>query len=272
MSERGSLEETIPPACQQDPYEFEEWLAGRSVIERSAVTLGVLASLGHASMQRWKEHHAFSIGLRRSLDEFPEGIYAFYFMPVESKPPADALPEELDPPDLEVLGEAAGLDAEEMAEMDDDELSEFIADQLGAELLGEDGDGCYKLAEAPSLHDLLRTMADRGLLGIDPDPWLTDDQPWPKGAGGDSPLSAIRDRHLRRIASGLSGDGWQMFRTDDEEEADEDEVEGCQRPLLRRPDCEFIIGWFSLPPAELGQACILYRGSTSEVEDAIPEA
>lgn len=272
MSGRSSIEETLPPACQEDPYEFEEWLAGRSEPERSAVALGVLSSLGHKSMQRWKEHHAFSIGIGRPLDEFPAGVYSFYFMPIESDPPEDALPEDLEPPDLEVLGEAAGLDADEMAEMDDEELSEYIEDNLGAEFLGEDGDGYYKLAEAPSLHDLLRLMAERGLLGIDPDPWLTDDQPWPKGAGADAPWSAIRDRHLRRIARGLSGDGWHMFRTDDEEEADEADLERCQRSLLRRPDCEFILGWFALPPAEIGNACILCRVSTDEAESDVAKA
>lgn len=256
MSERLGIELTVPATCQQDPYEFEEWLAAQPATERSVVAIGVLASLGHASLQRWKEYHAFSLGLGRPLAEFPAGSYAFYFMPSEAEPPEDALPEALAPPDLEKLGEATGLDGEDMEAMDEAALREHIADYLGAEILGEDDDGCYKLAEAASLQDLLRTMAERGHLGIDGDAWLTDDQLWPKG--GDSPLAAIRDRRLRRIASGLSGSGWQMLRTDGAE-AGESERESCQRPLLRRPDCEFVIGWFSLPPAELGDACILCR-------------
>jgi hypothetical protein len=53
-----------------------------------------------------------------------------------------------------------------------------------------------------------------------------------------------------------------MFRSDDDKEASESAIESCQRPLLRRPDREFIIGWFSLPPTEIGDACILCLPST----------
>ena len=53
------------------------------------------------------------------------------------------------------LGISAGLEQEEVEDMDEDELREAIVDELGEARLGSKGDGFPRVAEASSLLGLL---------------------------------------------------------------------------------------------------------------------
>lgn len=168
--------EPPPPECLADPYALEAWLERLAAGEREVVARGIVASLGHHSMARWKEHHAFGLGLGRPLDDFPRGSYAFFFCGDE--PLREVLPETLAPAELD-----------------------------------EDGGSFFKHAQAPSLLELLRIMVAHGDLGIDPDPSPADAL-WrdERLDEAHAHLRPIRDPYLRRIAAELSGEGWQLER------------------------------------------------------------
>lgn len=219
-----------PPAeCLADPYALEAWLEALPAGEREVVARGLAASLGHRSMARWKEHHAFGIGLGQRLDELPRGSYAFFFCGDE--PLREVLPETLEPPDLD-----------------------------------EPDGGFFKHAEAPSLFELLRIMVAHGDLGIDPDPSPTDalwrDEKLPEAFAH---LRPIRDPYLRRIAAELSGEGWQMERITEYEQA-----VYSQGILDQRPGWSFVMGWDATPPVQDVGACILYRPADDEADAAPP--
>lgn len=217
--------EPPPPECLADPYALEAWLEALPAADRELVERGMVASLGHRSMARWKEHHAFGIGLGRPLDALPPGSYAFFFCGDE--PLREVLPETLEP-----------LDLESMAQLDD-----------------EHGGAFFKHAEAPSLFELLRIMVAHGDLGIDPDPSPTDSL-WrdEQLAAAWAHLRPIRDPYLRRIAAELSGEGWQLERI-----AEYEQAVYCQGILVRRPGWSFVMGWDATPPVQDVGACILYR-------------
>jgi hypothetical protein len=251
--------EPPPAACLTDPYELEAWLEQLPEGERDMVERGVAASLGHRSLVQWKEHHAFGIGLGRPLDELPRGTYAFFYCGPE--PLREILPETLGPPDLAIMAEAAGLDAEELEELDDEERARAIEEALREGIMGEHGDGFFKHAEAPSIFALLRIMVAHGDLGIDPDPTGTDEL-WrdEKLDEVHAYLRPIRDPYLRRIAAELSGEGWQMERIDDY-----DQAVYCQGILARRPGWSLVFAWDAQPPAQDFGACVLYRPADDEV-------
>jgi len=255
--------EPPPPECLANPYALEAWLEKLPAAEREVVARGMVTSLGHRSMARWKEHHAFGIGLGRPLDEFPRGSYAFFFCGEE--PLREILPETLEPPDLERMAAAAGLDPEEAAQIDDEELAVAIEAELREGLLDEHADGFFKHAEAPSIFEILRIMVAHGDLGIDPDPSPTDSL-WRDEKLDDARayLRPIREPHLRRIAAELSGEGWQMERL-----AAYEQAVYSRGILARRPGWSFVMGWDAAPPVQDFGACILYRPTDDEA-DATP--
>lgn len=240
-----------PTSLRHDPYALADWLLGLPEDARDAAEREALASVGHTSLERWKEHHAFGVALGRPLEEFPRGTYAFYFCSEEPLPDHERLAEELAPVDLEALAEEAGLDPDDVDAMDDEELASAVAEQLGEARV--DGGGFHKHAEAPSLFELLRRMVARSDLGMDAEPsgldalWRDEKLP-PELAH----LRPVRDLRLRRLMTQLDGDAWQMERTHDYEE--DAQYHGI---LDRRPGWRFVCGWASAPPNEAGGACIL---------------
>lgn len=257
--------ESPPAACLTDPYALEAWLERLPDGERAIVARGVASSLGHQSMTRWKEHHAFGIGLGRPLDELPRGTYAFFYCGPE--PLREVLPETLEPPDLEIMAEAAGLDDEELEELDAEDLARVIEESLREGILGAESDGFWKLAEAPSLLELLRIMVAHRDLGIDNDPVTTDELRGDEKLQQARPyLRPIRDPYLRRIAAELSGEGWQMERTDAYEQA-----VYSRGILARRPEWSFVCGWDALPPAQGFGACILHRPTDDATPRRLPD-
>lgn len=256
---------TMPEACYRDPYALEEWLTTFPAAERGAVARGIAGYLGHASLERWKEHHAFGVALGRPLQEFPRGTYAFFFCGEEPLPDRDVIAEELAPPDLAALAEEAGLEEEEIEEMDEEELADAIAEELGEERLHEGEDGFFKHAEASSLFELLRIMVAHGDLGIDPDPSPFDARLRDERLDeAHAHLGPIRDLRLRRVASELDGSGWQMERA-----ASFEAAVHCHGILERRPGWCFLCGWTSAPPNESGGACILYRPADGDEDRAV---
>lgn len=243
-----------PASALRDPYALEDWLATLPEAAREGAARDAARGLGHADLERWKEHHAFGVALGRPLEEFPRGTYAFYYCGDEPLPDRELQGEELAPVDLDALAEEAGLDPDEVAEMDDDELADAIAEELGEQRLAEE-DGCFKHDEAPSLFELLRRMVEAGDLGVDPDPSALDvlwrDE---KLRAEHAHLRPIRDLRLRRLMSELDGAAWQMERTRGYES--DAQYHGI---LDRRPDWTFVVGWASAPPNECGGACILCR-------------
>lgn len=208
----------------------------------------------------------FETALGRPLGSFPPGLYALHMYDPEGGF-IEGMPEpDLAPVDLRAMAAAAGLDADEIESLDEDALRQCVVDELGETRLGEGSDGFPKLAEAPSMLELLRIMVERDYIGVnfigDPeegDLAVSDerlDELSGLEKGRYERFVAISDLHLRRVALALHGELAMMGL-----EYDYAELFYCQGVLLRRPGWEFVCGWDAIPHRQEEGSAILYHPS-----------
>jgi hypothetical protein len=211
-----------------------------------------------------EEARAFEIALGRPLSDFPAGLYAYHIYDgggyVEA---ADCLPEELAPADLKQMARSAGMDEAKIAGLSADELRETVEYEVGARRLDEAHDGFPRLAEAPSLLELLRIVVERDYVGVDMivdpdegDAAVSDDRldAMPFQPEHYARFKAIEDLRLRRIALALHGEMQLM-----ELHFNYEGIYYCTGVLDRRPQWEFVCGWDAVPHRQEEGSCILRR-------------
>ena len=207
---------------------------------------------------------AFETALGRPLASFPPGRYALHIYAPGGEG-VEALPEpDLAPVSLHDLALTAGLGEDEIAAMSDEALAKAVADEIGEVRLSEQGDGFPKLAEAPSMLDLLRLMVERDYIGVgfigDPeegDASVSDerlDAMYPYDKDRYTEFRAIKDLRARRIALALHGEMAMMGL-----EYTYENLCYCQGVLDRRPGWEFVCGWDAIPHRQEEGSAILYK-------------
>ena len=249
------------------PYALVRVLEGLAAPDRAAAERWVLEQWGLIgfTLQRLKEHHAWSIALGRDLRTFEPGTYAFHML--EDCAPGDgALDEELDeetPDDLEWLAaQLRDYSLEQLQEMSSQEVLEAMEDE------GLDADCCPRFAQEDSMEVLIRTVMDRDLLGVSwqfqsPElPWpLTEDAFRESMANSLEPnayaaFAAIEDPELQRQALALNGNWISMSM-----QTRLEEVRYCRQVLWRRRGWELVLAWDAVPMLhDTGWCIIRQRG------------